>query len=444
MDTDRKNIVIMGMGYVGLTLSVILAKAGFKVYGIEKNKEVVSRLRKGDPHFHEKGLNILLQKSISDKSLEIYEEIPNKSIDVFIISVGTPLKKDSKEPNLEHIQNVLSDVGKTMKKGSLIVLRSTIPVGLSRTIAIPTLEKVSGLKAGKDFYFVFAPERTIEGKALTELESNSQIIGGFDEKSVSLASDIFHKITHTVVCVSSLESAEIIKLMDNTYRDVRFAYSNEVAMICEKIGVDATEVIKAANVHYPRNNIPFPSPGVGGACLSKDPYIMYDFADKRGYSPLLIKSAREINEFIPGQIVSRLKAKLEEKDKDIKNSKIFIIGFAFKGDPETSDIRDSTTLWFLNELKKEANLKNICGFDPVIEKKEIEKLGIKVCNTIEEGCINADIVLFMNNHQSYLNIDPYKICSKMNKPAIFYDSWRMFEKKMFANISEVDYMGVGL
>jgi len=439
-----KNIAIMGMGYVGLTLSVILAKKGFKTYGVEINKDVVNKLKRGEPHFQEKGLKALLKHQQMIGNLVIQEKLKDEDIDAYIISVGTPLLKGEKKPNTEYIKNVLKDVGKHMKKGALVALRSTVPVGLSREQAIPAIEEASGLKIGKDFSFIFAPERTAEGKALIELESNPQIIGGYDENSVNLGMTIFEKITPTVIVVSSIEGAEMLKIIDNTSRDIRFAYCNEIAMICEKLNLDAYELIKAANIHYPRNDIAIPSPGVGGACLSKDPHILVSFAEKKGYAPELIKEGRKINEKIPGAIVARLKNKLKDMGKDIESAKIFIVGFAFKGQPETSDLRDSTTIWFLDELKKVISMKNIFGFDPVISEEELKGLGINTCKSIEEGCVDADVILFMNNHQSYLNIDPFDICEKMNKEAIFYDAWRMFEKSLFEDLKEVHYMGVGL
>lgn len=443
---DKKEIAIIGMGYVGLTLSVVLTKNGFKVYGIEIKKEIVENLKKGNPHFHEKRLKPLLRQQQKLGNLKIRESLPNSNdkIDIYIICVGTPLKKESRTPNIDYIRNVVVSVANHMNQNSLIILRSTVPVGTSRNVVLPLLEKQSGLKAGKDFSFAFAPERTIEGNAILELETNPQIIGGFDEKSVSLASDLFRKLTPTVINVSRLEAAEMIKILDNTYRDVRFAYANEIAMICEKLNLDATELINAANTHYPRNNIPVPSPGVGGACLSKDPHILIDFAKKAGYDTKIVKESRRINEYIPVQIVKRIKTKLNEFNKDIKNAKIFIVGFAFKGEPETSDMRDSTTLWVLDELKKYANADNIYGFDPAVDNEQLKHFGIKVCNTMEEGYSNADVILFLNNHRSYLDLDLFEICSKMNKPALFYDAWRMFEKELFKNIGDIHYIGVGL
>jgi UDP-N-acetyl-D-mannosaminuronic acid dehydrogenase len=439
---SKKEIAVLGLGYVGLTLSVVLARRGFKVYGVDINKGIVNQLRKGEPHFYERGLEILLKQQLELRNLEIFESLPNKKIDTYIICVATPLQKKTKKPDVGYIRNVVIDVARHMDRGSLVILRSTVPVGGSRNIVLSLLEKHSGFKAGKDFSFVYAPERTIEGEAILELEKNPQIIGGFDEKSSSLASNLFRKITPTIINVSSLEAAELIKIIDNTYRDVKFSYANEIAMMCEKLGLNATELINAANIHYPRNDIPAPSPGVGGTCLSKDPYFLANCARKVGYRARIIEDARKINESIPVHIVRRIRAKLKELNKDIEKAKIFIIGFAFKGQPETDDMRNSTTLWFLDELKKYAN--DIYGFDPIVKKEQLKRLGIKVCDVLEEGFSNADVVLFMNNHKSYLNLDPLEICSRMNKPAIFYDAWRLFEKELFDEIDDVCYMGVGL
>jgi len=441
----EKRIAVIGMGYVGLTLSVVLARNGFKIYGIESKKDIVQNLRSSIPYFHEARLKVLLDQVQRLGNLEICESFSSETkIDTYIICVGTPLKKEDKTPNIEYIKNCVVDVANHMNRDCLVILRSTVPVGVSRNFVIPLLEEESGLNVGRDFSFAFAPERTIEGKAIVELETNPQIIGGFDEKSVSLTTDLFIKLTPTVVNVSSLEAAEMIKILDNTYRDTRFAYANEIAMLCEKLSLDAVEVINAANTHYSRNNIPVPSPGVGGACLSKDPHILIDFANKAGYDARIIKEGRRINECIPTHIVNRVEENLKEFNKDIEKSKIFIAGFAFKGEPETSDLRDSTTLWFLDELKKHTDVDNIFGFDPVVDNSQLDLLGIMVCKTIEEGYSNADVALFLNNHRSYLDLDPFEICSKMNKPAIFYDGWRMFEKDLFKKIEGVHYMGVGL
>jgi len=430
------NICIIGLGYVGLTLALSMADSGIRVYGVDSKKETVDSLKKGNSTISEKDSEKILLKTLNQEFF-VSEKIPNEEIDAFIISVGTPLN-ENKSPIMDHIINSSTDVGRKLKKGQMVILRSTIPVGTTREIVIPILEKESNLQSGNDFDVVFAPERTAEGVALLELKTNPQIIGGLTEIGMDRASQLFSKMTSTIVPVSSIESAEMVKLIDNTYRDVHFAYANEIAIICEMLNINARECIEKANFNYSRNKIPMPSPGVGGPCLSKDSYILTHVASKFNYEPNLIKHGRLVNEFIPSFMVKKIIKKLESLEKN-KEVKIFIIGFAFKGDPETGDIRSSSTLTVVSELKKKYN--NLFGFDPVVESKEIEQLNVKYVN-VEEGIKDADCVIVMNNHKSYRELNMKKLLKNASKPCLFVDCWSMFQEISFEK--EIIYTGVGL
>jgi len=247
------NICIIGLGYVGLTLALSMADSGIRVYGVDSKKETVDSLKKGNSTISEKDSEKILIKTLNQEFF-VSEKIPNEEIDAFIISVGTPLN-ENKSPIMDHIINSSTDVGRKLKKGQMVILRSTIPVGTTREIVIPILEKESNLQSGNDFDVVFAPERTAEGVALLELKTNPQIIGGLTEIGMDRASQLFSKMTSTIVPVSSIESAEMVKLIDNTYRDVHFAYANEIAIICEMLNINARECIEKANFNYSRNKI---------------------------------------------------------------------------------------------------------------------------------------------------------------------------------------------
>lgn len=438
---DETKVCVMGMGYVGLTLAVALADVGYDVTGVETNEDVVRSLNDGIPHFHEENLQSRLKEQLKEKRLKIVNQMPATSFTIYIISVGTPLLKGQKIPNLQYIDHVVADVGRHLKKGSLVCLRSTIPVGTTRAKVIPALEYHSSLKAGIDFHVAFTPERTIEGKALVELRENPQIVGGLSPKCVDMASAFFHRLTPTLITSSSLEASEFVKIIDNSYRDVRFAYANEIASIAEKLNLDATEVIRSANVHYPRNNIPVPSPGVGGACLSKDPHILIHFSKEAGYSPELISSARKINEEMPRRIITRLDQEMRKIGKNLNNATVLLAGFAFKGDPETADLRDSTSLWLLEEVGK--HTPHIKGYDPVVSHKEIQKLGITPVN-MPEGADQVDLLLIAINHRSYRNWDMHEIAKRLRKPAIVYDSWRMLNKQVVSRLEGITYLGTGI
>lgn len=427
-----KTVCVVGMGYVGLTLAVVLAENDYEVYGVEINPKVVKDLKAGKPHFHEINLDKLLKRYVN-KNLFITEKMPEKGIDVFIISVGSPIDKETKKPILDSVVNSAKTVAENLNDGSLVILRSTVPVGTTRKIVKPILDK-----SGKSYHLAFCPERTIEGKALTELKELPQIIGGLDEDSVDKAQDLFRKITPTIIEVDSLESAEMVKLLNNTYRDLMFAYANEVAMICEKLNLDAVEVIKKANLGYSRSNIPTPG-FVGGACLEKDPHILVDMSKKEGYIPNLIKTGRDINENQPAYVVEQIVNFLKDKEKEIAKSKILVSGFGFKGRPETDDTRGSLTLDLVKELKKKG-FENICGHDFVISGEKLKEFDVVPCK-LEEGFSDADCVIIANNHESYLKIDIERLTTAMKEDSLIYDVWHLFYAKEMHK--KVTHMGVG-
>lgn len=430
-------VCVLGLGYVGLTLALTLADCGVDVFGVDKNKQTVTALKNGKATITENNVEYLLRKYLK-KKFHVAENIPKKNFDVFIIAVGTPIN-DENSPILDDVVSATEEVGSNLQRQQLVSLRSTIPVGLTRKILIPILEKKSGLKVSEDFDIVYAPERTAEGVALAELKQNPQIIGSLSEKGFDKAKKLFSLMTDTILQASSLEAAEMIKLIDNTYRDVQFAYANEIAIICEKLKINARECIEKANFRYPRNRIPVPSPGVGGPCLSKDPRILAYVAKQTGYKPNLIINSRILNEFVPIYLASKVIRKLRSLDKPREKIKIFIIGFAFKGDPETGDLRDSSTLLLLKELKKEFH--KIYGYDPVIPNKEIEKVGV-VGTTINEGFEDADCVIIMNNHKSYRTYDLENLIKHASKPCIFVDCWGIFEHKKRED--GIIYTGIGI
>jgi UDP-N-acetyl-D-mannosaminuronic acid dehydrogenase len=430
-------VCLIGLGYVGLTLSLTLADCGVKIFGVDSNKNTIQQLKNNKSTLSEKDVSRLLDLHLNHNFYPS-ELIPDEDFDYFIIGVGTPLN-ENKLPIMDHIISATEGIAKKIKKGQTVILRSTVPVGTTRDIVIPILEKETNLKAGFDFDVVFAPERTVEGIAVSELSSNPQIIGSLRKEGIDKAKQLFLKMTPTIIEVSNIETAEMIKLIDNSYRDVCFAYSNEIALICEMLKIDARECIEKANYKYDRNNIPTPSPGVGGPCLSKDPHILSYVAKKLEYKTKMIDGGRIVNEFIPYHLGLKVIKKINAVKKENAEIKIFVIGFAFKGYPETDDIRDSPTLTIVKELKKQ--FKNIVGYDPIVSNNEIEKLGVSVTD-LENGFLNADCVIIVNNHKSYqtMNIDNLLKTSKKN--CIFVDCWALFDK--LKSNPNIKYTGVGI
>jgi len=437
-DIKSKKVAVLGLGFVGLTLAVVLADAGFQVLGIESQKTVVDMLRKSIPHFYESGLANQLRAHVG-KNLEIENSLTDSQCDVYIVSVGTPI--DAKhQPIMNFVEEACRTIGRVLKTGDTVMLRSTVPVGTTRNVCLPILEKESGLAAGRDFSLVFAPERTVAGKALKELRALPQIIGALDSQGAEVAAALYREITPTIVILESIEEAEMVKLVNNTFRDTIFAFSNEVALVCESYNLDANKVITAANEGYPRDPVPMPSPGVGGVCLKKDPYLLQVTAQAKNIEPTILGRSRIVNEYMPMHVFQKFSRFCEKYQRNLTETRVFVIGFAFKGWPETSDMRDSPTL----ELVKMLHLAGvqISGFDPVVKAENLNEVENVKATSLEAGFINADAVFIMNNHPSYEDWNLLALLETMKKPGLFMDGWSMFRTDEIGRVAGISYSTV--
>jgi len=433
-----KRICVIGMGYVGLTLAVTLADVGFKVNGVEINEKTARRLQAGKPHFHEPELEFLLNQHLGG-NLSVTQAVEKDGeTDTYIIAVATPVDKE-KKPVMDYVRRATEDVAGRLKAGDLVILRSTVPVGTTNGIVRQIILEKTGLVAGKDVHLVFAPERTIEGKALEELRYLPQIIGGTGEEAVGLAANIFNRVTNTIVRVSSIEAAEIVKQLDNIYRDVNIALGNEIGLACEKLGLNAHEIIRAANMNYKRNNLMVPGAGVGGACLTKDPYIFLSQLPHAHPNSIILNS-RKINESMPLHVLSLAKEALSANGVDIKGARVAVLGIAFKGRPETSDVRFSPTEDLVMQLKGLG--ADVVGMDHVAKPEEFAGIARPV-GTYNEAFDGADCIIIMNNHPRWKEIDLRKYAGAMKKKVAVVDGWNMLNPAAVKSLGFV-YRGVGV
>jgi nucleotide sugar dehydrogenase len=435
----QERIAVIGLGFVGLPLAATFAEVGFQVTGVDVSPKVLESLHAGKSHFTEAGLQALLDRHL-EKRLRVTNVLPPREHEVYIITVGTPVDPKTTCPILTYVEAASTSTGKALKKGGLVILRSTVPVGATREICLPILERESGLKAGVDFGLVFAPERLIAGKALEELRSLPQIVGGMNSIDAERAAKLFKHLTEVTIDVGSPEAAEMAKIIDNTYRDLRFAYANQMALLCEAMGLDMVKLAHAVNFGYERNQVPVPSPGVGGACLSKDPYILAQASERYGLEPKLTKAAREINETMPRHVVHKVLGLLKKAGKEPKGSTVFVLGFAFKGKPETSDVRDSPTVPLVEELLRHEC--TVAGHDPVVPREDMEALGVRALG-IEEGFRGADAAILMTNHEVYEKLNIIPLLESMKLPAVFIDGWHLFEPQDVRAVPGIFYGGVG-
>jgi UDP-N-acetyl-D-mannosaminuronic acid dehydrogenase len=438
---SHRHIVVVGLGYVGFTLATVLADQGFQTTGFDVDQRKVDAIGRGETYIHERGLDEIFQRQ-AGQNLRATTEIPEDG-DVYIISVGTPVGKRADNhlpgPNLNALKASSASVGAVLRPGNLVVLRSTVPVGATREIVLPILEKESGLIAGQDFHLSFAPERTAEGKAVKELRELPQLIGGLNEESVEATAALFRDLTPTIVRVGSLEQAEIAKLLNNTFRDLVFSYANEMAQLASHYNVDIVETIRAANQGYPRNRIPLPSPGVGGACLTKDPYILASVSKKFDPGITLFEHGREINESMHSFVRDRVLATLEKVGKKPADCRILVCGLAFKGEPETGDVRNSSAVEVAHLLSQAGC--TVTGHDPVAIEAEIKEEGVEPV-AFPEGAKAVDAVLFLNNHRYYEKVDLADLISTLNPPAIIFDGWKLFNTDDVLHAGPCIYMGL--
>lgn len=436
---EDRIVAVYGMGFVGLTLASVLANAGLMVVGVDTNPEVIKKLRRGEPTFFENGLESMLDSLAQSNPIHFTENLEEIDADIHIVCVGTPVD-ENQNPDFSYVIQASEAISRKLKKSDLVIFRSTLPVGSSRHLIIPILEK-GGLTVGTDFFVSFAPERTVEGNALEELRVLPQIIGGYDKASYELTTKLFSKITNTIIEVESLEAAEMVKLLNNTYRDLVFSFANEVSSICEDFNINAFTLIEAANEGYPRNPIPKPSPGVGGICLAKDPYLYtHSVSNKNGYRPILGVASRSINSMGHIGVLEKIRKFCDKTGKDINTLKILLIGLSFKGVPETSDIRESIATKLVEALP---NAANIHVKDFVVGAEDISALGCLAVNNIMDGFVGADVVLVMNNHPLNSRFNVADAFKSMNKPFMLFDGWNMFNQQQIESFPDAFYATLG-
>ena len=433
MITKNKNqrICIFGMGFVGLTLSIVLAEKGFNIIGLEKNKLILKNLKKFKSQLFEPNIDNRLKKIIKKKKLILSSKLNKKlASDVYIITVGTPLN-NKKKSNLKMINMVSNEICKFLKNDDHIILRSTVKVGTTQKLCETFFNK------RKIRYTIgFCPERTIEGNALNELEYLPQIISGNTKQSIIKSKKIFGHLN------KNFKTAEMIKLIDNMQRDVKFALSNEVAQICELLNINVNQVIRLGKKNYPRTNLFDPGP-VGGPCLEKDTYILKDSLNNK-YNPIIALSSRQLNENLIKNAVKKIKNLSLINQINIKKKiKIVICGLAFKGFPKTNDMRGSTVYPLIYELKK--NFKNfkIYGHDELVDQKYFYSLKIQKIKKIIDIFNQTDLLIIHNNNPLYKKILSIQNISTMSSGSLIYDFWNNYEEKFSIKNRNINYYSLG-
>lgn len=380
-------INVIGLGYIGLPTSLTMANAGFEVIGTDYNKELVKTLNEGKVTFEEKGLEDLFKSALATGNIRFQTEYADA--DVYIVSVPTPYDKFSKKVDASYVINAVKDALSVCKEDAIIVIESTISPG--------TIDKYIKPIVNKKVHLVHAPERIIPGNMVYELKHNSRTIGADEEEIGRKIADIYQKTTDGDVVVTSIKSAEMTKVVENTYRAVNIAFANELAKICSHDKMDVYEIIKICNMH-PRVNILSPGPGVGGHCISVDPWFLV--GDYPGLAKVIWESMK-VNDSMPEFVLKIVSEIMEEKGmKDYK--KVGLYGLTYK--ENVDDFRESPTLQLL-EAQKNHLAEPLKVYDPYITKDIVDNQ----YHNLDEFLKDVDLVVIMVKHQEIIdNMDKLK------------------------------------
>ena len=399
-------VCVIGLGYIGLPSSLMMAANGVDVCGIDYNKELVDMLKNGQVTFEEEGLPELFNKAV-EKGIQFSSEyIP---ADMYIVAVPTPYDEQTKKIDASYVTKAVESVMEVCPKGAIVTIESTISPGTIDKFVRPVIEQ-KGFVLGEDLHIAHAPERIIPGNMIYELEYNSRTIGADDYSVGEKVREVYGTFCKGEIVITDIRTAEMSKVVENTFRDINIAYANELAKICRRDNLDVYEIIKIANMH-PRVNILQPGPGVGGHCISVDPWFLVgDYPDLA----LIIKQAREINSSMPAFVLDRITEIMKENGiSDYK--RVGLYGLTYKEDVD--DVRESPTLQLLDVMKERLGTLPAL-YDPMISKPMFPEQ----CMNFDEFIAGIDMMVVMVGHSHLKDnmealdklvvLDTRHICSK--------------------------------
>ena len=396
-----KKLCVVGLGYIGLPTAVMFANHGLYVHGVDVNEKAVELIKNKQLHIEENGLQERLESAVDNGHFTVGTTA--EEADIFIIAVPSPINED-KTANLNYVREATKSIVPYVRKGNLVILESTVPPRTVEDVMLPVL-KETGLELGSELFVSHSPERVIPGKVFEELVNNDRIVGGINEESSRLTVELYKTFVKGNIHVTDATTAEMVKVIENTYRDVNIAFANELAKISEKIGVNAWEAIKLANYH-PRVNIHLPGPGVGGHCIAVDPWFLTELQPELAK---IISLSRQTNDSMPEYTALKTKSLLDEKG--IQHGRVAVLGLAFKGNID--DMRESPSTDVLHHLEKLG--VDYTAFDPHIKENKIERQ----TQSLDEAVTHADVILILTDHNEFKELLPSAVENHMRTKIIF-------------------------
>jgi len=445
------NIVVIGMGYVGIPMAAILADVDdFFVTGIQRKSQrsgwKIDWLNSGKNPFEgeEPGLDELISRVVKNKKFYVSDSYDAcNDADFILIDVQTPVEMEDKIPRYESLIEVSEKISKHMRKGVTIIIESTVAPGTTNNIVQPILEEESGLKRGEDFYLVFSFERVMPGKLLEFITDIPRVIGGGCKEANARAKFLYGKVVNEDLHITDTLTAELTKCIENAYRDVNIAFANEMALLSEDFNRNIFEIIKLINKREDRM-MHLPGSGVGGHCLTKDPWLLLYGYDK--YTPSknkpkikIITDSRNLNDYMPKHMVELMEDALEKVGKVVDNIKVVLLGVSYKAN--TDDVRNTPTEHIVKFLMSKYHSHNIVyiAHDPYVKLKDYNLT--EFTTDFNEAVSEADVLIFTTNHKQYYNIDLDDLIKRVRTPIII-DGRDIFNRKKLVNMGFI-YRKVG-
>ncbi len=419
-----QKICVVGLGYIGLPTASTFAAHGVNVLGVDVNLQIIETLNRGEIHIHEPGLHDAVKTAVQSGHFKAAAKL--EEADAFIIAVPTPFQEDKlgerngatyKLADMRAVVSAAESIVPFLRKGNLVVLESTSPPRTTVDLVAPILAR-SGLTAGQDFHLAYSPERVLPGQIMRELIENARVIGGVTPESAQAGSDLYATFVKGKIIQTDATTAEMVKLMENTYRDVNIAVANEFSRLADKFGVDVWEAISIANLH-PRVKILNPGPGVGGHCISVDPWFFVEAAPE--LTPLIYHS-RKVNDAQPHFVVETVRRALGS----LKDKKVAVLGLAYK--PDVDDLRESPANEVVHLLQAEG--ANVKAWEPF--KPNADMRGIHMAPSFEDAVADADLLLLLVNHTEFRRLNPSGLVAKTHA-RIVLDTVNGWEREAWQN-----------
>ncbi|OLN24132.1 UDP-N-acetyl-D-mannosamine dehydrogenase [Domibacillus antri] len=395
-----QKICIIGLGYIGLPTAAVFARAGYDVVGVDVNEKVIELLNKGEIIIEENGLPEVVKEAVESGKLRA--SLEPEAADAFIIAVPTPVHADH-TANVDYVVSAVEKIVPHVKKGDVVIVESTIPPRTIDDVVAPIF-KEAGFDPEKDIYLAHCPERVLPGRILIELVENARIVGGLTPEAAEKAADVYRRVVTGDILVTEAVTAEMSKLMENTFRDVNIALANELAKICGVLGVDAHKVIELANRH-PRVNLHQPGPGVGGHCLAVDPYFIVEKAPAEAQ---IIKMSRDINNSMPDYVVDQI----VRMTSDIERPAVALFGLTYKGNID--DVRESPAIEIVEKMIENPRF-DVRVHDPHVRDEQVSF----PLASFEEAVTGAHLIVVLADHNEFKELDQETLAAKMDRPVIF-------------------------